>query len=114
MSAGRFEVDGHVFFNKKDYDAALRDKKKIEEIKATYDLENAEDIRQVYALLAGGAPNDEFDGESREISARIHAEQSVQEIANTIAEVFNAAFDGHDNPTVFLSIAEQIKKELTF
>ena len=72
------------------------------------------DRMDYYALLAGGAPNDEFDGESRKISARIHAEQSVQEIANTIAEVFNAAFDGHDNPTVFLSIAEQIKNELTF
>ena len=77
MSAGRFEVDGHVFFNKKDYDAALRDKKKIEEIKATYDLENAEDIRQVYALLAGGSYRfesvlgDEFDDEIYKLFTKI-------------------------------------------
>ena len=55
------------------------------------------DRMDYYALLAGGAPNDEFDGESREISTRIHSEQSVQEIATTIAEAFNAAFNEHDN-----------------
>ena len=77
MSAGRLEVEGHVFFHKKDYDAAIRDKEKIEEIKATYDLENAEDIRQVYALLAGGSYRfesvlgDEFDDEIYKLFTKI-------------------------------------------
>lgn len=57
-------------------------------------------------LLAGGAPEDEFDGESRAISAKVHAEQSVREIADIIAEVFNSQFDTHDGSTVFLPIAE--------
>ena len=67
MSAGRFEVDGRVFYNRIDYEAALRDYEKIKEIKESYDLNNAEDIRQVYALLAGGSYRfesvlgDEFD-----------------------------------------------------
>ena len=69
MSAGRFEVDGRVFYNRIDYEAALRDYEIIKEIKESYDLNNAEDIRQVYALLAGGSYRfesvlgDEFDDE---------------------------------------------------
>ena len=69
MSAGRFEVEGRVFYNRIDYEAALRDYEKIKEIKATYDLKNAEDIRQVYSYLAGGsyrfesAVGDDFDDE---------------------------------------------------
>ena len=70
------------------------------------------DQMDYYALLAGGAPSDEFDGESRKISTRIHPEQTVQEIAKIIAEVFNTSFDEHDNVAVFLHVAEQIKKEL--
>ena len=84
MSAGRFELEGHVFFNKKDYDAALRDKDKIEQIKATYDLDDAEDIRQVYALLAGGSYRfesvigDDFDDEVFKLYSDIkHKPQAV-------------------------------------
>ncbi|MBO5867043.1 MAG: hypothetical protein J6Q55_03230 [Clostridia bacterium] len=72
------------------------------------------DKMDYYELLAGGAPSDEFDGESRKISARIHSEQTVQEIAKIIAEVFNSSFDEHDDIAVFLRVAEQIKKELIF
>lgn len=69
MSAGRFEVEGRVFYNKIDYEAALRDYEKIKEIKSTYDLNDAEDIRQVYSHLAGGSyrfesiVGDDFDDE---------------------------------------------------
>ncbi len=69
MSAGRFEVEGRVFYNRIDYEAALRDYDKIKEIKATFDLNNAEDIRQVYSYLAGGSyrfesvVGDDFDDE---------------------------------------------------
>jgi hypothetical protein len=65
-----------------------------------------------YALLASGAPSDEFDMESKEISARIRYEYSAQDIAEIIASVFNEYFDEHDDTTVFMPVAEQIKNEL--
>lgn len=70
------------------------------------------DQMDYYALLAGGAPRNEFDSESIEISNRIHPEQSIQEIANIIAEVFNANFDERNDAMDFLVVAEQIRKEL--
>lgn len=50
------------------------------------------DRMDYYALLACGAPSDEFDNESMEISAKVHFDHSVQDIADIIASVFNAAF----------------------
>ena len=70
------------------------------------------DQMDYYALLAGGAPSNEFDIESREISARIRDDHSAQDIAVIIASVFNEHFDEHDDATAFLSVAEQIKNEL--
>ena len=70
------------------------------------------DQMDYYDLLASGAPSDEFDIESREISARISDDHSVQDIAVIIASVFNEYFDQHDDATAFLSVAEQIKNEL--
>ena len=70
------------------------------------------DQADYYALLASGAPSDEFDIESKEISTRVRYEHSVQEVAEIIASVFNAYFDEHDDATEFLSVAEQIKNEL--
>lgn len=69
MSANRYEVEGRVFYNRIDYEAALRDLEKIKEIKSSYDLKNAEDIKEVYAYLAGGSyrfessVGDDFDDE---------------------------------------------------
>lgn len=71
------------------------------------------DQMDYYALLAGGAPSNEFDIESREISARIRDDHSAQDIAEIIAMVFNKYFGKHDDATVFLVIAEQIKNEIT-
>lgn len=70
------------------------------------------DQMDYYALLASGAPSDEFDMESNEISARIRYEYSAQDIAEIIASVFNEYFDEHDDTTVFMPVAEQIKNEL--
>jgi len=70
------------------------------------------DQMDYYDLLASGAPSNEFDIESKEISAQIKCEHSVQEIAEIIAAVFNEYFDGHNDATVFLTAAEQIKNEL--
>ena len=71
------------------------------------------DQMDYYALLAGGAPSDEFDIESREISARIRDDHSAQDIAQIIASVFHKYFGAHDDATAFFAIAEQIKNELT-
>ena len=70
------------------------------------------DQMDYYALLAGGAPSDEFDIESKEICARIRYDYSAQDIAEIIASVFNEHFDEHDDAIVFLAVAEQIEKEL--
>ncbi len=70
------------------------------------------DQMDYYDLLASGAPSDEFDIESQEISARVSCEHSVREIAKIIASVFNKYFDEHDDSTVFMPVAEQIKNEL--
>ena len=129
MSAGRFEVDGHVFFNKKDYDAALRDKKKIEEIKATYDLENAEDIRQVYALLAGGSYRfesiigDDFDDEIYKLYTKIKNQpqntgnenkktKSVRQNKSKNQEKQVASLDDYDEELKALVKTELKKREL--
>lgn len=70
------------------------------------------DQMDYYSLLAGGAPSDEFDTESKKICRRIQPDNSAQEIADVIASVFNDTFDEHDASTVFLTIAECIKNEL--
>lgn len=65
-----------------------------------------------YALLAGGAPADEFDLESLEISKAIHADSSVLEIAEIIAQVFEKNFDEADSVNSFMQTAFNIKEEL--
>ena len=70
------------------------------------------DQMDYYALLASGAPSDEFDIETKEICARVQYDHSAQDIAEIIASVFNAYFNEHDDATIFLAVAEQIEKEL--
>ena len=77
MAVGRYEVKGRIFYNRSEYEAALRDYDKIKEIKSTYDLNNAEDIRQVYSYLAGGSyrfesiVGDDFDDEIYELYSKV-------------------------------------------
>lgn len=63
-------------------------------------------------MLEGGAPKNEFDHESREISRRISVDLSALEIAAVIAEVFNFRFNEQDNAAAFLPTAETIRKSL--
>lgn len=65
-----------------------------------------------YGLLAGGAPDNEFDIESKEISRRIGSDKSTNDIAKIIADVFNFRFGEKDDAEVFLSVSEKIKNEL--
>ncbi len=84
MSAGRFEVEGRVFYNRTDYEAAIRDYEKIKEIKKEYDLNNAEDVRQIYALLAGGSYRfesvigDDFDDEIYKLFSEMKDKPAIQ------------------------------------
>ena len=70
------------------------------------------DQMDYYGLLEGGAPKDEFDHESREISRRISDTLSAPEIAGIIAEMFNLWFGAHEEADAFLPTAERIGKEL--
>ncbi|MBR5244809.1 MAG: hypothetical protein IKW07_02135 [Clostridia bacterium] len=63
-------------------------------------------------LLASGAPKDEFDMESKEISRRLRLEMSDQEIADVIVEIFSLSFNEQYDTTDFLFAAGQIKKDL--
>lgn len=77
MAANRYEVEGRIFYNRSEYEAALRDSEKIREIKTIYDLENPEDVRQVYAYLAGGSyrfesiVGDDFDDQIFELYSKM-------------------------------------------
>ena len=48
-------VEGRQFRTKADYEAALRDKKKIDAIKAKTDLNNPQDVLALYEQMQGGA-----------------------------------------------------------
>jgi len=51
------------------------------------------DEKDPMRLLAMGAPDDEYDIESRKIAERITMQMSFEEIANIIANVINKSFD---------------------
>lgn len=64
------------------------------------------------SLLSGGAPDDEFDTESQEISDKITDAMTEQEIAQVIAEVFHREFDYEDTEVRFMDCARQIYADL--
>lgn len=70
------------------------------------------DRMDYYGLLEGGAPKNEFDHESREISRRISDDLSAPEIAEVMAEVFNFCFNEQHSAVDFLPTAERIEKAL--
>lgn len=98
MAASRYEVEGRVFYNQTEYEAALRDADKIKEIKATYDLNNPEDVRQVYAYLAGGSyrfesvVGDDFDDEI------YHLYSKVKDMPENTKEKKSALKNGRKSP----------------
>lgn len=63
-------------------------------------------------LLASHAPDDEFDEESTEISERLDDSQSVTEIAQIIAEVFNRWFNAENDPKIFTDCARKIYDDM--
>jgi hypothetical protein len=85
----------------------------MEEMSKYQLVKKAIDELDVYGLLEGGAPDDEFASESKEIADRISESDSIIEIAKVITDVFNKAFDLHDKPSLYYSTAEEIKHLLT-
>ena len=71
------------------------------------------DAYDAYKLLAGGAPNDEFDDESLSISVHISKDDSSEQIAKVIAEVFNDSFGNDFSEDDFLKTAMSIKSRLS-
>ena len=70
------------------------------------------DELDIYSLLKGEAPSDEFDIESKEISSRILNISTPEQIASVIAEVFNKYFDLHSQPSEYIKPATRIKELL--
>lgn len=66
-----------------------------------------------YGLLASGAPEDEFDRESMEISAQLSENSTTHEIAAMIASVFERSFGNSERASSFLALASEIKRELS-
>lgn len=64
------------------------------------------------SLLSGGAPSNEFDSESREISDKITYAHTEQDIASVIAEVFSRAFDHKNEAAYFINCARKIYTDL--
>ena len=70
------------------------------------------DEMDYYSLLLHGAPGDEFDAESSEISRKITGNQTETDIAQIIAEVFNSSFARNDPTDFFTDCARKIYDEL--
>lgn len=73
-------------------------------------VNKAIDELDMYGLLKMGAPDDEFEYEALRISERVSENDSIQQIASVIADVFNQAFDEHHEASVFLATAGRISQ----
>lgn len=70
------------------------------------------DKMDYYNLLSEGAPQDEFDNESLEISKKIMPDSNTVEVAKVIAEVFNRTFSNNDSYDSFVKYAHMICEEM--
>lgn len=64
------------------------------------------------SLLSGGAPDSEFDNESKEICEKITLEHTENDIAQIIAKVFNSEFGRNDKPDIFMECASKVYNDL--
>ena len=70
------------------------------------------DEMDYYSLLLNGAPDDEFDPESWEISDKISCDQTQEDIARIIADVFNRTFQQENAAGCFMECARRIYADL--
>ncbi len=82
MSAERQTVSGRQFRTKADYEAALRDKKKIDIIRSKTDLKNPKEVFALYEQMRGGtyrfetAVGNDFDDEVYELVERYKRQEN--------------------------------------
>ena len=89
MAANGFEVEGRQFRVRADYEAALRDKEKIDQIRSKVNFKNKDDILKLYSDLETGVyrfeslVGDDFDDEVFELVEKIQDGTFVEESAGT-------------------------------
>ncbi|NLL77263.1 MAG: class B sortase [Clostridiales bacterium] len=82
MAAEKQTVSGRQFRTKADYEAALRDKKKIDIIKSKIDMKNPKDVLSLYEQMQGGAyrfetvVGNDFDDEIYELVERYKRQEN--------------------------------------
>ena len=72
------------------------------------------DALDAYGLLAAHAPADEYDAESKTISAHIAYSDAPETIAAVIAKVMQTAFAEPETPERFLETAVSIRRALGY
>ena len=65
-----------------------------------------------YDLLACHAPKDEFDSYSYKLSEEISEKNTIEEIANLIANTLDKAFGNEVNPQKFITTAQKILTDI--
>lgn len=65
-----------------------------------------------FGLLAGGAPDDEFDSYSKKLADAISENDTVETIAGIIAKTMDAAFGVDEDSKKFVETAKKIKADL--
>lgn len=75
-------------------------------------VKQAIDELDFYGLLKQGAPKEEFEDEALLISERLTGNDSIENIASIIADVFNEAFNEHRHASEYTPTAEKISQFL--
>lgn len=70
------------------------------------------DAFDAYGLIEGGAPKDEFDGETNLIVARMKKGMTAETIAEIMAQVMNTQFENIFKTKEFIPYAKEIEKFL--
>lgn len=87
MAANGFEVEGRQFRTRADYDAALRDKEKIDRIRERINLKKKDEVLALYAELEAGKyrfeslVGQDFDDEIYELAEHIRKGTFIEEQA---------------------------------
>ena len=63
-------------------------------------------------LLEGGAPLDEFDSESYQISEKISCNDTPEKIAKIMAMVFQKCFGREEEPEAFIDVAKSVADDM--
>lgn len=126
MAANGFEVEGRQFRMRADYEAALRDKKKIDGIRARVNFKKKDDVLLLAAELENGKyrfeslVGQDFDDEVYELAEKIRKgtfveENSSSKVTKTLKEKKKTVmkledFDGDMQKQILLELKKREKK----